>query len=369
MLQIAPHNVSTSVSTSADQQVSLLALLTSVLRARRLVVRCAIAAATLVAAVTVTKPREFVSTAGVTVQGGRAPSSLSGLAAQFGVNVGGGDATASPAFVAKLLGAPELLRHLAMDTLRMSDAAPVAVASLYEGPAGESRARQTDRVATALAKDLRVAAEAETGVIRVRTSASSAAIAAALTSKLLTLGDSTLVARRQKSASADAQYGAAQAAAAKASLRDAEASLQAFLSGNRQATAPRLLMEQQRLQRDVSAREALANALAQSAQQARLEAERPTSVLGMVEPPSLPSMAEPRGLLSKLVLGSVGGALLGACIGLFLASLARQAGADRSTGSAFARESQEAWTDLTRPWRLLSASRGTTQPESDSRAA
>lgn len=248
MLQIAPHNASPTSSTSStpvEQQVSLLALLTCVLRARRLIVRCAVATAAVVA-VTLTTPSKYVSTASVTVQGGRAASSLSGLAAQFGVNVGGGDAIASPAFVAKLLGAPELLRRLAVDTLRSADAAPIAVASLYEGPAGESRAQQMDRVATALAKDLRVAAE-------------------------------------------------------------------------------------------------------------------------VVEPASLPSIAEPRGLLSKLVLGGAGGAILGACIGLFLASLARQASADRSTGSEFSGEPKEAWSDLTHPWRLVKTSPAPAQP--DSRAA
>ena len=369
MLQIAPPTAPSISPVQNDHQVSLLALLTSVLRARHLVVRCAITAAALVAAVTMTKPPQFVSTASVTVQGGRAPSSLSGLAAQFGVNVGGGDASASPAFVAKLLGAPELLRRLAADTLRGPGMTPIAVASLYEGPAGESRAMRADRVAKALGKDLRVAEESETGVIRVRTTAPTAGIAAALTSRLLALGDSTLVARRQTGAAADALYAAEQGASAKASLREAESALQTFLSRNRQATAPRLLMEQQRLQREVSAREALANALGQSAQQARIEADRPTSVLGMVEPPSLPSMAEPRGLLSKLVLGGVGGAILGACLGLFTASLARQAKNDQTTGSEFARESKQAWTDLTRPWRLVSPTRDPAPQHSDTRAA
>ncbi len=364
MLQFGQTLPTDDTELPREQQTSMLAIITALLGARHLIVRTALLAVIIVGAFTLTAPRVFVSTSGVVVQGGRAPSSLSGLAAQFGVNVSGGDATMTVPFVASLLSSPELLRHLAADTLRSpSKAQPVA--SLYDAVEGEGAAQRIDRVARALSKDVRVAADPQTGVVQVRTAAQSAEVATALTTRLLTLGDSALVARRRQSASNDARYAAEQQSRAARSLRDAENALRAFLTANRRFSAPSLQLEQDRLQREVGAQQALVSALTQSAEQARIEAERPTPVLGIVEPASVPSSPEPRGLVSKLLLGAVGGGILGACLGLFLAAIARQARTDRQVGGAFSEIGRETLADLARPWRLVSAPRVLSQADAE----
>ena len=77
---------------------SLLPLATTLLRARRLLVRLAIAGLILGVLTGLIQKRTYSSHAAFTPQSRRASANLAGLAAQFGIAVPAGDASQSPAF-------------------------------------------------------------------------------------------------------------------------------------------------------------------------------------------------------------------------------------------------------------------------------
>lgn len=334
----------------------MLALVNAILRARHLLVRTALLFVTLSALITLSEPRRFTSESAVMAQGGRGASGLSGLAAQFGVSVPAGDASVTPAFVANLLSSPEMRRRLAQDTLVRDDGAAVPVASLYDVD-GIANAEQTTRITKALGKDLRIATETETGLIRIRSTARNAEVASLLAIRLARHGDSVLVARRQRQSLAEASYVSEQLHIARRELARAEGALQAFMDANRRYTSPRLSLEAERLRRDVSSREALVGALNQSAEQSRLEAGRPTPVLNTIEPPPVPALPNPRGLVIRCLFALLGGLVLGVCIALFRESLQRQANEQQAQGEEFSRITRDLTGDLRRPWRLIAPGR------------
>ena len=88
-------------------------------------------------------------------------------------------------------------------------------------------------------------------------------------------------------------------------LAFAEDSLKAFMFENRQfSNSPQLVFEEDRLQRQVSMRQDLVSAIAQAYEQARIEEVRNLPVITVIDHPEPPALADPRGRLMMLVLGS-----------------------------------------------------------------
>jgi uncharacterized protein involved in exopolysaccharide biosynthesis len=72
-----------------------------------------------------------------------------------------------------------------------------------------------------------------------------------------------------------------------------------------------LTLELQQLSRRADAKLALANALAQAAAQARLEADRAAPAISVVEEPFVPFERNARGTVSKAFLAGVAGVVIG----------------------------------------------------------
>ena len=99
-----PSTTPLSATDASEGEVSLLAIANVLLRYRGLVVRTAVVLTLVVAVATLLVPRTFTAHATLTPQSRRSPSSLSGLASQFGLALPlGGDVAQSPAFYADLL--------------------------------------------------------------------------------------------------------------------------------------------------------------------------------------------------------------------------------------------------------------------------
>jgi len=78
--------------------------------------------------------------------------------------------------------------------------------------------------------------------------------------------------------------------------------------------SPQLTFDRERIQRVVTTRQQVYASLSQAYEDARIREVRDTPVITMVEPPSVPSLPEPRGRVKRVFLGL----LIGAFIGVFL---------------------------------------------------
>jgi uncharacterized protein involved in exopolysaccharide biosynthesis len=118
--------------------------------------------------------------------------------------------------------------------------------------------------------------------------------------------------RRRTRAKAEREFADQRQEEALKDLREAEGRLLAFITQNRDMSgAPGLLAQRERLQREVSVRQALYQSLRQSYDQARLEEVRNTPTITVVEEPQLPARPDSRKLIQKLALALLVGLLLG----------------------------------------------------------
>jgi uncharacterized protein involved in exopolysaccharide biosynthesis len=144
-------------------------------------------------------------------------------------------------------------------------------------------------------------------------------------------------------------------------LRAAEDRLESFLSSNRQySSTSELAFQRDRLQRDVSFRQQLVTTLTQASEDARIREVRDTPVITIFEPPFVPSDAEPRGRVKRVLLGIIIGALVGALISLGSAMvLTRREGGDREAELFFVQlgeikreiRTPVKWLQFPRKWR------------------
>jgi hypothetical protein len=123
------------------------------------------------------------------------------------------------------------------------------------------------------------------------------------------------------------------------------------------SAAPQLVLQEDRLRREVSLRQQVVSGLAQGLEQARLEESRNLPVITIVEAPVRPALPDSRRLVLKALFAAIvsGTALLG----LVLAGEWRRRLAVLNPGLSAEMETlaAEAAGDLRQPWRLMSKSR------------
>lgn len=264
-----------------------------------------------------------------TGQGGA--SQLSGLAAQFGINVGVGGGEASPDFYATVLESPELLEPLVEATYRFpasgaesADTLVGTLAELYEIE-GETVAEVERAMIRRLREDITASADGKTAIVTVSVEAPWAPLAVQLNSRLLELLNEFNVTRRRSRASEERAFVEERLGEAREELREAEAELQRFVSNNRilQAQSP-LALELGRLQRKVDLRQQVYLTLAQAYEQARIEEVRETPVITIIERPGALVRRSPGSLPLAVVLGLILGTIVAMGIVFLLDILDRE---------------------------------------------
>ena len=111
---------------------------------------------------------------------------------------------------------------------------------------------------------------------------------------------------------------------ATAELRIAEDRLESFLKNNRQFSgSPELNFQRDRLERSIALRQEVFTTLTQTLEEARIRQVRDIPVISMVDPPSVPSLPEPRGRGIFVVLGFLIGGFSGALLSLVSEVLGR----------------------------------------------
>jgi uncharacterized protein involved in exopolysaccharide biosynthesis len=245
----------------------------------------------------------------MTQAGTSAPSPVSSLAAQFGVNVSGSsDAAQSPEFYS------EILRSRTLQD------------KIYGGQTPNAR-----RIRRAV-KGVEIVASPKTTIMTVSVRARSSELATHIAANVLTQLDEFNRDRRHARMQAERQFAEERFADARGQLRMAETSLQSFLEQNRDyRNSPDLQMRAERYERDVIFRQQLYTSLAQAYEQAKIDEVRQMPVLTVIDPPDTPTVPDPRGLLKRGVIAALLGVLVAALFAL--ANEARRAGRDIRLGT------------------------------------
>jgi uncharacterized protein involved in exopolysaccharide biosynthesis len=257
---------------------------------------------------------------------------LIGLAAEFGLEIGGIGGTESAEFYAQLVRSRQLLRDAVTHVYKF-DTGDVGYSSgdTLRGTLIElfdinesTRELATLKGVQELEDHVSVATNVEVGLVTVETRSRWPGLAAAINARLLALVNSYNLERRQSQASAERAFVAERVEGAERELNEAEGTLERFLTANRRYRgSPALVFEAEQLQRRVDLRQQVYLYLAQAYEEARIEEVRNTPVLTIVEEPLVMPWRWGE-FVVRMVVGLVVGATIGVALVLGLAVIERQ---------------------------------------------
>jgi uncharacterized protein involved in exopolysaccharide biosynthesis len=346
---------------SEGSEISLIRLINIVLAYRSVVVACSIALFVLVVAITLMLPRTYTVAGSFTPQSERLASNLAGIAAQFGVPLPAADAGASPDFYIELLESRRILGEtietrytFPTDTGEVSGTL-VDLFAIEAETEGERREMALRRLRGMISAEL----DRPSGVVTFEVETLNPHLSAQLAERLLDLLNQFNLETRQSQASAERRFTEGRLAEAREELLEVENRLQSFLEVNRDlGNSPLLRFRQERLEREVSVRQAVVSALSQGYEQARIDEVRDIPVITIVEAPEVPALPDSRMLLLRGVLSLVAGALLGSLLAFFLAFVRASRTDTADELDEFRRLKRATARDIRRPWRFLGFGRG-----------
>ncbi len=328
----SPTDVSSEMESS-----SLLPILAAMLRRAYWIIGWGGVSALAVAIVLLILPRSYSSQSAFVAQSRRMQSSLTGLAAQFGLNVPGTEASQSPQFYADYVRSRPVLAAAASRAYRTTDG-DRTIAAMYSIDKATPELTE-DAVLEKLSKQVEAAANVRTGVVRLVTRLQSPEAAQELNRELLDLLNRFNQETRQSQANAERLFTERRYTEASHKLRTSEDELQRFLQRNRDLrSSPQLQFEAERLQRTVAMEQEIVTSLVQSLEQARIEEVRDTPVITTIEAPSLPAKPDSRGLIALSILAFVVGTLLSSAY-----VVARDVVSRMGAGGEHARLLADAW--------------------------
>lgn len=337
-------------------QATLLPILNVLLRSRRGILAGALAGALLALVVGLVSDRKWASNSSFMPESRRLPSNISGLAAQFGINVPGGEMGQSPTFYADLATSREILGRLVDQRYRYqadSGAVDGTLVEIYR-PKGRTPALRRENAIRELEKHVSATPNTRTGVIRLSVLEKDAELAFLINSRLLALLDEFNRLRRRSQASEERAFAGTQAKNAQQALLVVENRLQQFFTRNRDyRNSPDLTFQQERLASEVSMRQQIYASLTQAAEQAKLEEVRDTPVLTIVESPFHPIRPQSRQFALKIAFGIAFGAASMFVLAVARSGLTRGRAEGVSEVAEFDALRGEAIADMKSPWRLL----------------
>jgi uncharacterized protein involved in exopolysaccharide biosynthesis len=349
-----------SSSEVPDDEISLLGVLNVALKCRTLVLGTALTCAVITGAALLLMPRTYTSSSSFIIQTRRLPSTVSGLAAQFGLSLPSADPSQSPAFYEDLLHSRELLAAV-VDSTFVVRKGPLekrgTLTDLLE-VRGRSPALRREAAIKRLGNLVSTSTDAKTGVVHLNAKFKHADLAEQVNRLLLDLLNRFNLITRQSQASAERKFTEHRLEQVRSDLNQAEDVLRSFNQRNREIrNSPELSLQQDRLNREVSLRQQVYSTLAQAYEQAKIEEVRDTPALTVLQTPEIPVKPDSRYII-YLVLGAL---ILGAIVGLLIA-MAREALRDaKRLGGAELEEFEQlrraTLEDLRHPLRAISRSR------------
>jgi len=227
-----PSEISTSSGTSDISAVSVFNIL---LRYRVMIVIITLIAGFWAGLMSVTSPKGYTAEAFFMPKGARAQSQLGGLAAQFGLTVGGGDASQSPQMYTELLETKNVLWPVALKEYRIPTDSGVITGDLVKIYRIKKDRPQVMKVKTveALQRAVKATVAPKTGVIDVTVTTGNPELSLQIAQNLLDQVNIFNLNNRQKQAAAERAFTERQVGEKRAELRQAESELASFLESNR----------------------------------------------------------------------------------------------------------------------------------------
>lgn len=302
----------------ATLRVSTTSMLTLVIRHLRTLILVPIGVATLAVLYVLLIGRTYQADSSFTPESSSsALQRVAGLAAQFGVAIGGGNSGESVDFYAELVQSRSILEDVVnaryfyrrQGLFAGRDSIVGTLMDVYRVGGKTPEARLNAAIRT-LNANLAVRTNARSSIVRISVIAPSAELAESINANLLKAVSDFNVAKRQTRAASEREFVAERLRLAREELQSSEAALESFLQGNRRyEDSPQLVVQYGRLQRQVDLRQQVANTLAQAFEQSRIEEVRNTPVITVVERPE--GAARPARTLRRAALlgGLVGGLL------------------------------------------------------------
>jgi uncharacterized protein involved in exopolysaccharide biosynthesis len=319
-----------------DEEESLLALASTLLRWRRTIIGLGLFGAMVGLASGLLSTRVYMSAATFIPQGAEGGASGLALAAsQFGIRMpsSGGGAWGPPVYV-ELLRSQALLEPIALDTVVVGEGRRVALMDLLKVEA-PTPARRTDLAVRALRRIVKAGEDKKLSAVKLSVATEWPSVSLALAERLVRGVNQFNLETRKSQAAAERQFVEVQAGEAERALREAEDRLQLFLQRNRAiADSPELAFQHDRLQRDVALHQQVYTSLVQSREDAKIREVRDTPVITVLESPRLPVVGEARNSVKKGVLGG----FVGGMLGVLIAFLAQGVASARRVPNEEARE-------------------------------
>lgn len=293
---------------SAPTAVSLLRFGALLLKHYRLVFGIPTCCAVVVLAISLVQHRNFTSRASFLPQSdgpGSMLGNISGLAAQLGVVVPQNNPAQAPAFFVDLVTSRPILESLVTSRygIRIGPAIDsMDLVTLYKVPDDGTLAQRRLRAMKRLRASLEVSADPKTQVVGFSVTTKWPEVSAEVAQRILNLINEFNLKRRQDQAAAQRSFVDERLRQSLSEFRAAQNALADFGLRNRVYQGDPLLVNQHdRLVQEVSLRQQVYVALAQSYEQARIDAARDLPVITVVEPPEEAALPDPRGALTKAI--------------------------------------------------------------------
>lgn len=313
-------------SRSEEDEPSVLALASVLVRRRRLILGLAFIGGVIGLTMGLTSTRVYESTATFIPQSSDqgVSSGLALAASQLGVRIPSSGGTWGPPIYVELLQSRALLEPLALDTVAVAEKGGqrVPVIELL-GVKEANPAKRVEAAVRALRRAVKVEEDRKLVAVRISVKTAWPSVSLAFAQRLVRGVNLFNLQTRKSQAAAERQFADVQAAEAEAALRASEDRLQSFLQGNRSITgSQQLTFDMDRLRRDVSLRQQVYTSLVQNREEARLREVRDTPVITVLEEPHIAAVGEGRKSIQKAILGGLAGAILGVFIAFLLRAIA-----------------------------------------------
>lgn len=293
-------------------EVSLFALGTMLLRNRWRIMRWIIIGGVLAALSVVGQARVYEVRASFMPQGSDTErSALSGLAGQFGVTIPTAPSSNSAEFYSALLRSPVLLREVVSKPMTVAEEGNrrVMLADLFQIEGEDARFRE-ELAVRRLRSMVNTSVDKTTNIVEFSVATQWPSVSHQIAASLVDGVNAFNQRSRQSQAAAERSFLEERLDVANAELRAAEDRLQRFMTANRRYGSPELAFERERLNREVGLRQQVVLVLYQSYEDAQLREVRNTPLITLIEAPRVPTMPEPRGRVSKVIIGMFVGAVL-----------------------------------------------------------
>ena len=266
-------------------------------------------------------PRTFTSRVSfVPQQPGQQAPAFAGLAAQFGINLGGGQSSESPGFYSELLRSRELLWRIAERTYEVQTDTGLVVGTVagvfnleYDDPD-----RRTFEATELLGEITVIAPSTRTGIVEIQVKTRWRDLSRDLSQAYLDEVNRFNLEVRRGRAVAEQEFAEARLEESRAELKNAEDGLEAFLEQNRIVSSPQLEIELDRHRRQVDVFQQVVISLSSSYEQARIDAVRNTPVIAVIEPARRPTVGDARGTIRKSGVAAAAAGILALLFSLLL---------------------------------------------------